>query len=167
MGFFFAGGASFHGCVFLRWPLSVTASVFCRLYPLEVPILSVGGDPLLRCVSGVEVQGCISSWAPCWMGGADLPWVCLRGQGLCLILHCVTNEEKAWPRGNFNKYVSDDDFLKKYLYNGVCGEFLGVHRDCCGVSFSASVRVKCFCHPFPSQSVCVIVSPFGCACLCT
>lgn len=116
---FFWGGVCFHGCVFL---LSVTASVFCRLHPLEV-----GGDLILGCVSGVEVHGCISSWAPCWVGGADILWVCLRGQGLRLICLCIPNiKEKAWPRGNLHKYLSDDDLLKENLYNGAYGEFLRV-----------------------------------------
>lgn len=62
----------FCGCVFLPWPFSVTLSGSCRLQP-HGP--SVGGETGFSggCVSGVQFRGRISSWAPCWVGGADLP----------------------------------------------------------------------------------------------
>lgn len=77
------GAGCLHGCVFLRWPLSVPASVFCRLQPLEVPS-ECGRNPFLRCVSGVEVPlgALLGGWS-------RLLWVWLGGQGLCLIHYCV------------------------------------------------------------------------------
>ena len=48
--------------------------------------------------------------------------VCLRGQGPCLIHHCVLCiKEKVRPRGNVNKYLSEDYLWKGNLCNGVSG----------------------------------------------
>lgn len=36
--------------------------------------------------------------------------------------HYIPNiKENAWQRGNLNTYLSDDDLLKEYHYNGVFG----------------------------------------------
>ena len=95
---------------------------------------------------GYRFRGCISSWAPCWVGGADPPLGVPRRAGLDWVIAVFpTSRRMTGQEETSANNLSEDDLWKEKLHSGISGVSKGMPLKTSS-SFLLSIWLMMFPH---------------------